>query len=278
MVENTHWDLLARRYDQIMGREGGVHHKNTIVPAIFNFLGDVRGKRILDLACGQGYLSQRLAESGAEVIGIDLSAELLKIAKKYEEEKKNGVIYLHRNAADLHGISKNSFDLIVCNMALHDIEDLSSTVKECSRVLKTDGLLVFSILHPLADGLRSGEAEKDHLGPFIRLRRYNKAHKLPHRAYHVYGISLYHRPLDHYFNELFANGFSVCGFRELSVKQNPAYLGASFLKRALLFVKSALLPARRESGKNEMNRPPSWALEIWGEIPLFAVVAARKIR
>jgi 2-polyprenyl-3-methyl-5-hydroxy-6-metoxy-1,4-benzoquinol methylase len=272
MAGCNRWDLVAKAHDQKMGREGGKHHRGSLVPAILGYIGDVRGKRVLDLACGQGYLTQILAESGAVVTGVDLSIELLKIARKNEEERKNGVEYLHRDAADLQGIDSGTFDIIVCNMALHDIGNLQATMNECGRVLRPGGLFVFSILHPIADGLKSGEAEKDFIGSFVRLRHYKKTCELPHRAYRAFGISLHHRPLDAYLNGLFAAGFSVRGFREIPAEQDSELAGASLPKRVLIFVKGLVLPGRKEPAR----RPPSWLVELWDEIPLFAVVAARK--
>jgi SAM-dependent methyltransferase len=157
-------------------------------------------------------------------------------------------------------------------MALHDIENLQATMDECGRVLRPGGLLVFSILHPIADGLKSGEAERDRTGPFVRLRHYNKTRELPHRAYWAYGISHYHRPLEKYLNGLFSAGFSVQGFREISAEQDSELAGASLPKRVFIFVKGLVLPGRKEPAR----RPPSWLMELWDEIPLFAVVAARK--
>src|SRR5438067_4189495 len=120
-------------------------------------MGDVAGQRICDLACGQGRVARHLAELGACVVGVDLSANLLAIARRHEATKPRGIEYLQADAQYLDGIADATFDGVVCHMALMDIPDLAPTLHSVARILRVGGWFVFSILHPCYYTARSGE-------------------------------------------------------------------------------------------------------------------------
>jgi ubiquinone/menaquinone biosynthesis C-methylase UbiE len=120
-------------------------------------MGDVTGQRICDLACGQGRVARHLAGLGAGVVGIDLSAKLLEIARRQEEAEPRGIQYLQADARTLHGVADRAFDGVLCHMALMDISDLVPTLHAVARVLRPRGWFVFSILHPCYNTARSGE-------------------------------------------------------------------------------------------------------------------------
>jgi SAM-dependent methyltransferase len=87
-----------------------------------------------------------LTQCGAEVIGVDLSADLIEIAQG--EEFSNDIKYIVDDAQTLSSIEDEHFDLVVCNLALMDIPDLHKTLKTVWRILRTEGTFVFSITHP----------------------------------------------------------------------------------------------------------------------------------
>src|SRR5438034_304302 len=91
-------------------------------------MGEVAGARICDLACGEGRVARYLADMGAHVVGIDLSAKLLAIARRHEEAEPRGIEYLHADARSLTSVGDGAFDGVVCNMALMDIADLAATL------------------------------------------------------------------------------------------------------------------------------------------------------
>ncbi|MFW9982299.1 MAG: class I SAM-dependent methyltransferase, partial [Candidatus Thorarchaeota archaeon] len=67
------WDEVAEDYDRTVGETGDSYHRTCVNPVIFEILGNVNGLSILDVACGQGYLSRILARNGAKVVGVDIS-------------------------------------------------------------------------------------------------------------------------------------------------------------------------------------------------------------
>jgi len=105
----------------------------------------VRGRLVLDLACGEGYNTRMLARKGAKVTGIDSSAKMIELAAQEETKEKLGIRYLVADASDLSQLPSSHFDIVTCFMSLQDIENLEKTVPEVARVLKHGGRFVFSI-------------------------------------------------------------------------------------------------------------------------------------
>lgn len=117
-------------------------------PAMFKMLGNIKGKRVLDLACGEGYNTRIIAKKGAKVIGADFSKEMIDCATKQEEKDKLGIAYYVPDAGRLAIFKNCTFDVATCFMALQDIENYQKSFKEVYRVLKRQGRFVFVIPHP----------------------------------------------------------------------------------------------------------------------------------
>ena len=151
------YDEIADWYDAWVGTHA--MSDDPFYPAVEFLMGDVAGQRVCDLACGQGRVSRHLADRGARVVGIDLSANLLEIARRHEAVQPRGVEYLRADARALDGVADASFDGVVCHMALMDITDLPATLHSVARILRPGGWFVFAILHPCYHTARSGETE-----------------------------------------------------------------------------------------------------------------------
>ncbi|MDE7300376.1 MAG: class I SAM-dependent methyltransferase [Lachnospiraceae bacterium] len=123
-----------------------------IMPYTLGKLGDVAGRKILDLGCGEGGYSRALAKKGAEVVSVDCSESAIRYAAEQAEKEKLFIRHYVRNSCDLFEIADNSFDIVLCSMMLMDCEDFDSTVREAARVLKPNGRLIASVLHPCFDG------------------------------------------------------------------------------------------------------------------------------
>src|SRR5438067_3364987 len=149
------YDDIAEWYDQWVGTHS--MREDAFFPAVEALMGEVAGRRICDLACGQGRVARHLADRGASVVGIDLSARLLAIARHHEEAVPRGIEYRHADARSLDGVADDMFDGVVCHMALMDIPDLAPTLGSVARILRVGGWFVFSILHPCSHTARSGE-------------------------------------------------------------------------------------------------------------------------
>lgn len=142
------WNAAAPLWISFVGEGGDYHHKYKILPEVYRLLDAQKDEIILDVACGEGNVARHLAKNGAKVTGIDLS-HLLDFAIEREQKEKLGITYLKLNAEKIRdAFEEVSFDKVVCNMALMDIEDYKTTIQQISWVLKENGIFVFSILHP----------------------------------------------------------------------------------------------------------------------------------
>ncbi|MEW5937923.1 MAG: class I SAM-dependent methyltransferase, partial [Candidatus Thermoplasmatota archaeon] len=101
-------------------------------PAMFRMLGNIRGKKVLDLGCGEGYNTRLMAKKGARVTGVDFSKEMIKLAIAEEKKRSQGIDYIVSDAADLRKLQNDSFDIVASFMALQDIEDYRGAIKETS--------------------------------------------------------------------------------------------------------------------------------------------------
>jgi 2-polyprenyl-3-methyl-5-hydroxy-6-metoxy-1,4-benzoquinol methylase len=218
------WNDYAKDYDQKVGETGDLDHRETLNPVITKLLGNVQKKEILDLGCGQGYFSRILAKQEAIVTGVDLSEDLIKIANQRNQEQSLSIKYFISNAADLNAFKNNNFDIIVSNMAFMDIEDIEKTLEECSRILKSNGYIVFSLTNPI---FGISERTKDDSGFFLKLIKYrtNSTMTNENRGYYFKTVH-YHRPIGYYLNTLANNGFYVTNYEEIATK----YFGGEIIK------------------------------------------------
>jgi SAM-dependent methyltransferase len=120
--------------------------------ALLAMTGDVTAQRVLDLACGQGRVTRRLADMGAEVTGTDLSGAMLSKAMSAERLRPRSIRYVQADAGDTGWLLGEQFDIVTCNFGLSDIDDLDGALASVGRLLRPGGQFVFSILHPCFPG------------------------------------------------------------------------------------------------------------------------------
>lgn len=120
--------------------------------ALFELLGPVAGKRVLDLACGHGRISRELARRGTRVVGVDLSGALLDRARALDADEPLPIAYVHGDAASRSLLEGEVFDAVVCSFGLSDIDDLDGAIATVARLLAPGGHFVFSLLHPCFAG------------------------------------------------------------------------------------------------------------------------------
>ena len=174
-------------------------------------VGDVRGERIAAVACGQGRDARRLADLGAEVVGIDASETLLAHARRLEQQTPRGIEYLYDDAHSLRRIPDASFDAVVCHMALMDIPELEPTVRSIARILKPGGWFVASIIHPCYKTPADGELI-DHVDGSTRRitgRYFDEGPYSSVTRLEILPRVAYHRMMSTYINTLVASGLAV---------------------------------------------------------------------
>ncbi len=109
--------------------------------------GSLEGKRILDIGCGGGILSESLALEGAIVVGIDLAEPGLEVAKLHLLESGLDIDYQFISAEDLTKTESESFDVITCLEMLEHVPDPSLIIEASSKLVKSNGRVFFSTIN-----------------------------------------------------------------------------------------------------------------------------------
>jgi 2-polyprenyl-3-methyl-5-hydroxy-6-metoxy-1,4-benzoquinol methylase len=146
--EPVRYDLISEFYIDVVGTQAG----DEVAAALLGLLGDVRGMRVLDLACGHGRIARELARRGGLVTAVDISVNLLDRAQAAEAGQPLGIRYARLNVTGDGVLAGERFDAVACNHGLADIDDLDGVLRTVSRVLAPGGRFVFSILHPCFPG------------------------------------------------------------------------------------------------------------------------------
>jgi 2-polyprenyl-3-methyl-5-hydroxy-6-metoxy-1,4-benzoquinol methylase len=212
------WDTNAEAWDAKIGSGGG-WQTIVIAPVVERMLNIQPGERVLDIACGNGQFSRRLAELGASVVASDFSPRLIELAKGRTTERADRIAYHIADATDeaqllaLAGEDNQRFDAAVCINALMDMPAIEPVFRAVAKLLTPDGRFVFSVMHPCFNGLAI--AMQPELADYnqeptysIKVSRYLSAEVTKGLAIAEQPVQQYywHRPLHTLFNSAFSNG------------------------------------------------------------------------
>jgi 2-polyprenyl-3-methyl-5-hydroxy-6-metoxy-1,4-benzoquinol methylase len=243
--ESIKADSSTRSWEQIA--DDWVAHADTndyrnlfLFPRTFamleQFAGELRGKRALDLGCGEAGYARELARRGAAVVAIDGCARLISVARQRCSAEGLPITCLHGNAShlsDMAEIKPASFDLVLAAMSLMDVEDYSSAIREAHAVLRPGGYLLMSILHPcftsqVARWQRGPEGELQH---FIVDRYFDRAtwHELITASFHAPMVRR-HRTLQDYTTGALQAGFTLRHLDEPTATDEDVKLSRRFRK------------------------------------------------
>ena len=128
---------------------------------MLEYLDSKEGERILDVACGMGELSLKIAKKGYKVYGIDISENAISSAKRLAEREKIACEFKIGSAEDLPYLD-GYFHKVVCSSSLEHFKDDIKALKEMHRVLKTNGKVVLttdSFTYPISDELKEKHRE-----------------------------------------------------------------------------------------------------------------------
>ena len=226
--KETHeaWEMNAEVWDTRMGDEGNDFFNILCWPALASFLNIQPDSHIIDIACGNGLTTRRLAELGAQVTAFDFSSNLIEKAKTRLTDRASQVNFQvidATNEAQLLSLGEGKYDSALSNMALFDMANIETLFQTLPKLLKPNGTFIFSIIHPAfnnSSAVHVAEEMDDH-GEIktvysIKTSRYMT-------SYHQRGLALrnqpkpqiyFERPLQYYLNLGFQNGFVLDGFEE----------------------------------------------------------------
>jgi SAM-dependent methyltransferase len=155
-------------------------------------LGDLKGKRVLELGCGGAQSSISFAKAGATAIGVDFSAEQLAHARRLCEAEEVKVELRQGDLADLAFLRADTIDMVFSAYSFNYVEDLNRVLRQVHRVLKVGAPLVFSLPHPayaiFDDAATSGGLRRAYydLTPVVRVTGEATLTEYPHTFADLY--------------------------------------------------------------------------------------------
>ena len=144
----AYWDRNAGRWAEEVRAGYDRYRELYTFPAFLAFMPALDGRRVIDLGCGEGTNTRAFAERGGRLTGVDLSNELIGLARAAEAKQPLGIRYAVASFTALSDFPAESFDVALSTMALMDGPDVAAALKEAWRVLAPGGELCFSVLHP----------------------------------------------------------------------------------------------------------------------------------
>jgi 2-polyprenyl-3-methyl-5-hydroxy-6-metoxy-1,4-benzoquinol methylase len=249
------WNTNAEFWDTRMA-EGNDFFNVLLWPAVERLLQPTAGERMLDVACGNGLTSRRLARAGASVIAFDFSETMIDLAKRRFASSE--IDYRIIDATDreaLLNVGPAAFDGALCNMALMDMADIDPLMDALASLLRPNGRFVFSVLHPCFNNpasIQMGELE-DRAGKLVTTYSVKTSRYLT--PFTQAGLAIHGQPVPHlYFH------------RPLSALLAPAF-NAGFVLDA---IEERAFPPETPGG----STPLSWSGQF-SEIPAALVVRMR---
>jgi len=146
-AEIANFEALAARWWDPHSEFKPLHDIN---PLRLHFINDrvgLKGKKVLDVGCGGGILTEAMAALGADVTGIDLGEAPLAVARLHLKESGQSVAYRRISAEDLAAESPGAFDVVTCLEMLEHVPDPASTVRACATLVRPQGQVFFSTIN-----------------------------------------------------------------------------------------------------------------------------------
>ena len=138
---------LAHKWWDINSEFKPLHEINPLRLNWIDGLVPLKGKRVLDVGCGGGILSESMYFKGATVTGIDLGEKALKVAKLHQLESGAKVDYQYIAVEQLASLQPASFDVVTCMEMLEHVPDPASIVAACAALVKPNGTVFFSTIN-----------------------------------------------------------------------------------------------------------------------------------
>lgn len=194
------WNSAALKYAQEQENSEFAECNKQIVMNRFQRL---NGEKLLDLGCGYGFYTDYFRSVGANAAGIDGSEKMIETARERYPLSEFSVMDITAPLA----FESGSFDIIFSNQVLMDVENVDFIFSECKRILKPQGILYYSVVHPAffgghwlkdENGYCYAKATEKYIEPYRRINEFtwgNTTH--------------FHRPLSYYLNAAAKNGFAL---------------------------------------------------------------------
>ena len=220
-----YWDANSSTWAKQVRRGFDTYRELINNPSIFEMIGSVADKDILDAGCGEGHNTRKLARMGGHLTGIDISPKMIEFAKREETTAPLGISYRECSFSSMEIFGDQRFDLVVAFMSFMDGPNYPDAIKEIYRVLRPGGYLVFSITHPcfLTEGIswikdENGHGQRVSVGNYFKKTPYVDKWKFSmspeSESLPEFEVPYFPRTLSEYINELISAGFLLVELRE----------------------------------------------------------------
>lgn len=199
-------------YDKMRYENKGMNANDLVeIPNFRKLIPDVKGKRILDLGCGYGENDKYCRGLGAkDILGIDISEHMIKIAK--ENNNDENIKYKVMAMENINEIEEK-FDIVISSLAFHYVKDYEKLINDIYNLLNDDGILIFSIDHPLRIASKFETWMKKNYTEingkwFLLVSDYNRE-GIREKEWNGVMVKKYHRNFSSLINGLVNSGFKI---------------------------------------------------------------------
>lgn len=225
-------EVFSNAYDKMRNKDKGKNANDLVeIPNFRKLIPNVKGKKILDLGCGYGENDKYCRDLGAKGIwGIDISEHMIKIAEENNDDEN--INYKVMAMEDISEIEEK-FDIVISSLAFHYVKDYEKLVKDIYNLLNDDGILIFSIDHPLRIASKFETWMKKNYTEingkwFLLVSDYNRE-GIREKEWNGIMVKKYHRNFSSLINGLVNAGFKIDQILEPipdeeSIKIIPKYI------------------------------------------------------
>lgn len=193
------YDEYAAQYaEMVKQREQAGIEQEPIMPHFLALLGEITGLNVLDAGCGQGYISRIFADRGARVTGIDISPNLVQMAR--DQDPDYNITYQVADLCQPLPEYRQSFDLAASHFVLDDVYDYRGFLCTLHSVLKPGGRFVLSLNNPYSLVVRGHVHDYFDTGKAVSYRGMAEEGVKVHFYFHT---------LQEYLDACFAAGFQL---------------------------------------------------------------------
>jgi len=214
----TSWENVADWYGKHLREEDALLN-SVVYPAALKCLGDLKGKRLLDIACGEGAFSRLASGAGAQATGLDASPSLVEKARR---QAAAGSRYFVADAQEFYEkLEGEKFDAASCLLSIQNIREPRRVFRDVASALAPGGIFILAMNHPCFRIPRQSSwgFEEQRKIQYRRVDMYMSDLDVPIVAHPGERRSektvSHHRPLSHYVNEMGTRGLAIVGMEEL---------------------------------------------------------------
>lgn len=148
-AEIEKFSQLADKWWDPSGEFKPLHDINPLRLDYIDIKAHLQGKKVVDVGCGGGILSESMAKRGvANVLGIDMADKSLAVAQAHAHSQQlDNITYRCVSVEDLANEMPQAFDVVTCMEMLEHVPDPASIIRACAKLVKTDGMVFFSTLN-----------------------------------------------------------------------------------------------------------------------------------